>query len=339
MIELPRFLERLERPRDDAEASRPVIPTDDDGSTRRVGVEIEFNGATIGDAVAVIAEALDGEPGEQTDYEWYVDSDALGRVTVELDHHSLKAHARERGPDQRRGVFETIFASAAAPFVPVEVVTEPLKPEAIVRLDDVAVALAQVGAFGTREGLLHAYGVHYNPQVVSTSVEDLHATLRAYAVLQDWLFTSLDVDVSRTSLPFVDAFDDSYVAELIDGPAPRTLEELVDRHLDANPTRNRALDVLPLFRHLAPEVVERHRDIDLARVKPRPTWHFRLTDSRVGESDWSVVRGWRHWLIVEDLAADPDRLDDMAAATQRSRSVPLGRKILSWTDEVTAWLK
>jgi hypothetical protein len=51
-----------------------------------------------------------------------------------------------------------------------------------------------------------------------------------------------------------------------------------------------------------------------ARVKSRPTFHYRLPDSRVGEAGWRVTDEWRRWLVVEEVAASPNRLARLAAA-------------------------
>ena len=73
-----------------------------------------------------------------------------------------------------------------------------------------------------------------------------------------------EVDLSRRITSYIDPFPDEYVEVLLDGPAPQSLESLVDTYLDFNPTRNRALDMLPLFKFVLPERVGRkiaHSDL------------------------------------------------------------------------------
>ena len=82
---------------------------------------------------------------------------------------------------------------------------------------------------------------------------------------------------------------------------------LIDDYLKDNPTRNRVLDMLPLFMFLDKDRVE--AAVEDSLVRPRPTLHYRLPNSEVDEPDWSLSLAWNDWMQVEALANDAARLD------------------------------
>lgn len=113
--------------------------------------------------------------------------------------------------------------------------------------------------------------------------------------------------------------------------------QLVDDYLELNPTRNRALDFLPLFLHLDERRVR--SVVEDRRVKARPALHYRLPNCEIDTPGWGLGQVWRDWLQVEHLAAEPDRLravcDDYAGYLDRF----LSRLLENWREEVGAWLK
>jgi hypothetical protein len=79
-----------------------------------------------------------------------------------------------------------------------------------------------------------------------------------------------DINLTRRITSYIDPFPIEYVRKVI-APAYRPdLGTLIDDYLEHNPTRNRALDLLPLFLHLDEERVRAITDDPL--IKPRPTF-------------------------------------------------------------------
>jgi hypothetical protein len=87
---------------------------------------------------------------------------------------------------------------------------------------------------------------------------------------------------------------------------------LIDDYLDASPSRNRELDMLPLFAHLDHDRVRAR--LPYEKISARPTFHYRLPDSRVDDPAWTIAADWNRWVEVERLACDPARLVRLAAA-------------------------
>jgi hypothetical protein len=131
------------------------------------------------------------------------------------------------------------------------------------------------------------------------------------------------VDPVRHALRFASPYPAGYCRLLLDPAYAPDLPQLIDDYLRYNPTRNRGLDLLPLFAQLDPARVR--RVMDDPRIKPRPTFHFRLPNSRVGDPSWSITGEWRVWLEVERLASDPQRLAELGGRMRRRLERPWHR--------------
>ena len=104
-------------------------------------------------------------------------------------------------------------------------------------------------------------------------------------------------------------------------------------HLDRL-TRDRELDLLPLFAHLVPDQV--YATVSETLVKPRPTFHYRLPNSRVDDAAWGgVIEEWNRWVAVERLAADAPRL---AEARVEVRDRLAGENDQGWREWPGGWL-
>ncbi len=80
------------------------------------------------------------------------------------------------------------------------------------------------------------------------------------------------------------------------------LDTFVADYLAANPTRKRALDLLPVLSVLLPDRVR--RALPHEKIGPRPVLHYRLPQAHVGDPEWSIMPSWHEWLRVEALAEE-----------------------------------
>lgn len=302
----------------------PPVRSNARGEPRSVGVEIELTGLDVAAIADTVARLFGGTVARETDYLARVATE-LGEFRVEVDLHLLQRIGRSRAqPSGDTGVVAALrdaVAAVAERIAPFEVVTPPLPVVALPQVDELVHALAAAGARGTDAGLLYALGLHLNPEVPAATAPVIHAHLRAYAILEPWLRARSGVDVSRRLTPFVDPYPAAYVQRLLAEDVAPPLWRLIDEYLRHNPTRNRGLDLLPLFSTLDRERVA--AAVPDPRVKARPTFHYRLPDSRVGDPGWRVTDEWRRWLMVEEVAASPTqlaRLADAYTATLRGTS-------------------
>jgi hypothetical protein len=309
---------------------------------RRVGVELELGGLELEIVAQIVEEHLGGALQERGRYKKEVSGDEAGAWSVEIDFAWLKELGqRDRDPDALltplEDAGERVLRKTSEWLIPVEVVSPPLPMDRLGEVDALIERLRSAGAEGTDEALLNAFGLQLNPEMPATDANTLLSYLRAFLCLSDWLQERAEVDLTRQLTVFVDPFPADYLRRVLDRGYQPDLSTLIDDYLDANPTRNRALDCLPLFLHLDEARVR--TVVDDPRVKSRPTLHYRLPNSEIGRPGWGLRKIWVDWLQVEHLAADRGRLRRLCDAYGAFLDRPLGRLLGSWSEEVTPWLK
>lgn len=313
----------------------------DAGAPRRVGVEIEFTHLELDQIAALVTDLFGGEIFRETDYEIRVSSPDLGEFRIEIDFAYLKRLGQERAiGDTAPGLWdrmsEDLLATFAHHMIPCEIVTPPLPFDRLADLDRLVDCLQEAGAKGTHEALVYAFGVHFNPEAPSLRAESILAYLRAFVLLYDWLKAELHVDTARRLSPFIRAYPIPYVQSILQADYRPGIYSLIDDYLAYNPTRNRALDMLPLFAH-----IDRSRvlaAVNDPHVHARPTYHYRLSNSRVGDPYWRLTDEWRYWLVIEALAANSEKLTAMAADYRTILNMPLGDVFSNWIKKTKQWL-
>ncbi|RRJ82848.1 amidoligase family protein [Aestuariirhabdus litorea] len=301
------------------------------GAERRVGFELEFSGVSLEQASAAVEALPGGRIVDSTVAERVIDTD-LGRFRVELDWNFLKQQAAQNhGQEEWLGT----VADVAALLVPVEVVCPPVEIGHLEQLDGLVDALRAGGATGTGESMLAAYGLHINPESPDLEASTLSAYLSAFALLQWWLSEAHQVDLTRKVSPYIDLFSESFVRPLLLEP-PGTMESLMELYLQHNPSRNRALDMLPLLAEIDEERVRSR--VDDPKIKARPTFHYRLANCQIEQSDWYLSDPWNIWCVLEAVAERPDWLEELGREfLARSRPL-LGVNRTEWVDYLKQWL-
>jgi hypothetical protein len=303
-----------------------------DGKLRTVGFELEFAGLTLDEASAAVRQALHGEVSTATAAEQKITVEGLGEFGVEVDWDFLKRLAQQH---QARHYELSLLSDTASLLVPVEVVCPPIEITALWRLDQLVTKLRQAGAKGTDNSLLAAYGVHVNAEIPELSAQVIDAFLKAFCLLQWWLVKTHKVNLTRRITPYVDLYPDRYLRQVISAREP-ALAQIIDDYLDHNPTRNRALDMLPLFSELDAERVT--ATVEDLRIKARPTFHYRLPNCLIDESDWSLAESWNTWCIVEELAARPEDLACLCDEFLLHWRPAFGVDEAAWINRIDQWL-
>ena len=317
-------------------------PKNVEGNTRRVGVELEMGGLELDALAALVARFLDLEISSEGRYERKLLGDPAGDWAVEFDYNLLKKLGRkERGgaalTDQMGQSAEDLLAWAAETFVPLEIVSPPLPLDRLKEVEALIAHLREAGATGTSSSAVHAFGIQLNPELPSHEATTITASLKAFACLYEWLALRGVVDLSRRVTSYVDPFPTDYVKKLLAADYWPGLTTLIDDYLADNPTRNRALDMLPLFTFLDEERVRAITNDPL--IKARPTFHYRLPDCRIDEPDWGLHGAWNDWVEVERLAADEARLRACCGAYLEFLDSPWKRLVSKWATSIdTKWL-
>jgi len=282
----------------------PLCPAETaEGRPRKLGVEIEFGGLTEREAATIVTRELGGTVHQKAAHDLVVEATDWGDVEICLDtayRDKAGSAVADLGLELGRAV------------VPVEIVTPPLTSDRLPALDRLRGTLRKAGAQGSRNGMLLGFGVHLNPEIAGETAEAILPTVRAYALMEDWLRHADPIDSARRLLPFVDPYPRSFVDRLARDAEAWSLGVFTDVYLTETPTRNRGLDMLPCLAHLDPDRVKTALGDNKAAAGARPTFHYRLPDCRIDERGWRLAYEWNRWVMVERLAADKHALDTLA---------------------------
>ncbi len=319
----------------------PAIRTSE-GAPRRVGVEVEMIGLDVAEVSRIVTEFLDGELETLSRYEHLVHGDSAGDWGIELDYGYLKELGRNDEADNDlqelvSDAAELVLRKGAETVVPVEIVSPPLPFERLADIQQLIAILRNAGAEGSGAGVSYAFGMQFNPELPGLDAKTVTAYLKAFFCLYDWLMKQTKIDLTRKLTGFSASFPSNYVKKVIDPDYWPDQDTLIDDYLADNPTRNRALDMLPLFLHLDEERLR--AVVDDPRVKARPTLHYRLPNCEIDRDDWGVHLAWNDWLEVEELACDRDTLQQVCIAYAEWLDQPLQRLFDDWADEVTRWIR
>lgn len=319
--------------------SLPLSVDTERGQPRRVGVELEFIGLTPQAVAEQVQKCFGGSIESISDYEIEVRDTQHGDYTVELDMTYLKERGRsrdQREADMLEDLAENVVALVAKHLVPVEIVAPPIAVHDLWELEDLVAAVRQAGAKGTKHAPTYAFGLHLNPELPATDADTVRRYLQAFLCLYPWLLERSAVDLSRRVTPYIDPFPEAYLKVMLAPDYAPGQQALIDDYLELNPTRNRALDMLPLFAYLDEERVR--EAVEDRRVKARPTLHYRLPNCQLDEPDWHLVRPWRDFLQLDALAAQPELLAG-ACAECLERSDKLGDRLFgNWAEAAYAWV-
>lgn len=317
----------------------PANPLKSDGSPRRVGVEFEFQGIGISDLATLTASTLGGTLSETSQAEYNVSVQGQGDFRVEVDYALLKKAAKAQGEDDGSlghrvdAIAVDLLSAASAALVPCEVVAPPLPmAELAAPMDALVEAIRLAGGEGTRRSPLYAFGVHLNVEPPSLEAHSVTAYLKAFVCLFDWLVHDGEVDLARRLTPYIQKFPSDYERLLAQPAYWPDWDTLVIDYLRANPTRNRALDMLPMLSEINPAAVELVVNDD--RVNARPAFHYRLANCLIDEPDWSIAAPWRRWLVIEHLASDTDLLNALCAEFVSDRDRVMHKIDGAWREHV-----
>ncbi len=73
-------------------------------------------------------------------------------------------------------------------------------------------------------------------------------------------------------------------------------------------------------------------------MKPRETFHYRLPNSSVSRPGWTLAQEWNLWVVIEELADDPEKMVRMSEeylALKKDTLIGFGGK---WAKQTDQWL-
>ena len=313
-----------------------------EGKPRRVGVELEFAAVNAERVARRVAALYGGEIVREDAHRYHINDTRFGPFIAELDTQYAHRNPAEPAHETQGlgGLFEglretmrEIYGDVGSLVIPYEVVCPPIAVSDLPQLENLRLALKDEGALGTKDHLLHAFGAQFNPDIATRDPGWIMAVLKSQILLSDWLRAIMTIDMSRQFMAFADPFPTGYVQRVLEPDYWPETDRLIEDYLAENPTRNRELDMLPLFSWLDPDRVSSR--VKSSLVKARPTFHYRLPDANISQPDWSLTLEWNRWCVVERLAEDRDALAEMGDAYLEN-----ARRFIrdEWALRCTEWL-
>lgn len=288
---------------------RPPFRRTVHGVIRRVGVEVEFQGISAKNAARALAVELGGTCREEDPHAFHILDTAIGRLAVELDLRYAHPRRSEATPRVRLGPAQAAWlGTALGAFVPRELVTAPLPIDELDCVDRAVGVLRAAGARGSGATWFGSLGLHFNIDPPSLDAETLTAVLKAFLLLNARL--RRETTAPTASAAFLPKpYPDAYVRRVVAPDYWPDRSTLAEDYLAANPTRNRDLDLLPLFLHLNPAQVRAR--LPYEKIGSRAVFHYRLPRAYVADPAWSIAAAWNGWIAVETLAGDRERLNEL----------------------------
>ncbi len=313
-----------------------------EGQPRRIGVEVEFAVLSARDVALKLCREFGGRVEERNPHRFRVADTELGTFIAELD--TQYAHpVRTAGQTSDAPLFASFedivdrlrvfYGDVSSLIVPCEIASPPLTLDNLVRFDAFVAKLTEAGAAGTGSSPFYAFGAHLNPDIATMDAAWITAVLKAEMLLSEWLRQIMSIDLTRLLTSFVDPFPERYVKMVVSPDYWPDTTALIDDYLASNPTRDRELDMLPLFAWI--DEVKVRRAAPAVKIGKRPAFHYRLPNANLGEPGWSLGLEWNRWCVIERLADDRPRLDAMGAAYIENRQRLLPER---WAVRASEWL-
>ncbi len=301
-------------------------------SVRRVGFELEFANLPIEQAADIICSTYTGkQSADSTQAEVAVNVDNFGKFNVELDWQYAQKKAREIKDSDNKENYEDILkhiTTLASQIVPTEIVCPPIPIDNLASLDALINALRAAGAAGTDQSFVYAFGVHINPELPSLSAKTLTHYLQAFCVAQEWLVEAHGVDFSRRITPYINLYTNDYIKTVLGYNSNTSLNDIIKDYLHFNPSRNRALDLLPLLKHLDNDAIM--QKLPNEKINARPTFHYRLPNCEIDKDNWQLSQCWNIWCVIEVLADDKTLLNSIKAQWLERNNATVNLKKPTW---------
>ncbi len=312
---------------------------------RKAGFELEFSNIDMEKILDILQSHFEFQVQKHNNF-LYTLSSKDGDFTLELDFElltkqtlksNIKQFFEEFGVNiktQDLENLEQMVGKLSKDIVPYEISTPPLPLNKLDLVDKIVSTLSQNNAKGTKDKLYNAFGLHINIELVSLEVSSILNYLKAYLILQDYINKDAQIDLARKITPYIDNFKPEYIKYVLDENHFPTQDQLIDDYLFYNPTRNRSLDMLPILAFLDEKRVR--EKLPKEKIKPRPAFHYRLSNSMIGDPNWEIADEWNRWILVENLANDKKGLEQLSK--EYLQHIDNFINLQTWESKVKQWL-
>ncbi|ALJ00385.1 amidoligase family protein [Rufibacter tibetensis] len=327
------------------------VERNQEGKVRTVGFELEFANVGIGECLQIVQDLYGGRVEMENRFSAKVVDTRIGSFSVEIDLKlltekqyktlfdklNIDIQSVKIGQDTLENMIDDALESVIQKVIPYEIGCPPLPYHQLEELEALRQALFEHHAKGTEAFFTNAFGTHINTEIPDTEPATILRYIRAFLLLYPWLLEAGETDFARRNLTsFINPFPDEYSQLVLDPSYAPGLEQLIDDYHQYNPDRNRPLDMYPLFAYVREEQVNSYTN--LGSVKARKTFHYRLPNSCVSDPDWTLAQEWNNWVVIEELAANPDRIREMSLEFLNMKENTLLGFERKWCKQTEQWL-
>ena len=326
--------------------NKPPLTVNPSGEERKTGYEFEFTGIDLEEIAGLISELYGGTIQKISTYIFEVQDTDLGTFKLELDAQLLRDKKYERllktvGFDlesyKEKDAVEDSLKGIASAVVPFEIITPPIPLSSMKMLNKLVDKLREHKAKGTGSSFIYAFGLHLNPEIPDESAESLLNHLRAYVMLDPWIRKDADVNISRKITPFINEYEAMYIQHILNPDYRPDLNQLIGDYFVYGNSRNRPLDMLPVFMYLNETLTSGL--IKDTITASRPTYHYRLPNCSLEDENWSLAAEWNRWVLVEKMAANEKVLNQYSRAWLKMRKDTLIGFENKWVELMSRWVK
>ncbi|KAA3438428.1 amidoligase family protein [Rufibacter hautae] len=327
------------------------IEKNKEGQVRTVGFELEFANVGINECLEIVQVLYGGEIEWENRFSAKLVNTRLGDFSVEIDLKLLTEKQYKAlfeklninvehikfGEETLENLIDDTLEAVIQKVIPYEIGVPPLPYDQLEQLEVLRQSLYEHHAKGTEAFITNAFGTHINVEIPDTEPTTILRYIRAFLLLYPWLLEAGETDFARKNLTsFINPFPAEYNQLVLDPAYTPTLEQLIDDYHQYNPDRNRPLDMYPLFAHVRPDQVNQFTN--LGSVKARKTFHYRLPNSCVSDPTWTLAQEWNNWVVIEELANDPDRITQMSKEYLNLKENTLIGFEKKWCKQTEQWL-
>lgn len=324
----------------------PLSTQNPSGEERCTGYEFEFTGVEIPEAAGLVQSLYGGSVSRISTYEYHVEETLFGTFKLELDAQLLREKKYEKtlksiGIDlstfKNIESIEDKLKNMASSVVPFEIITPPIPLSKMPELQKLVDELRNWKAKGTGSSVLYAFGLHLNPEISSDSTQSLLNHLRAFVLLDPWIRKDAKINISRRITPYINEYKEEYLQLILSSAYQPSLEEFIRDYFRYDNSRNRPLDMLPVFKHLEPELTDSLLKETL--TSGRPAYHYRLPNCSIEDPEWSLADEWNRWVIVEILANDTTVLNQYSKTYLKMKKETLLGFETKWIELMDRWVR
>lgn len=314
---------------------------------RKSGFELEFAGLNPYECALIVQKIYGGEIQKHNRFA-FTCKGKFGKFDCVYDAKSLiekkyQSFFKEFGIDLNLidpdAIIDTIVEKGASLFVPCEITTPPLEFNDFNTLNDLVTYLKNAGAKGTTQNIHYAFGLHINLETPDLEAKTLLSYLQSYILLEPYIKEISTIDLTRRITAFIDPFPPAYIKQILTSSYnPTSTKKLMRDYLTLNPTRNRALDMTPIFGTIDENYTKANiQEPEL--LKPRPAFHYRLPNCSIGEKGWNIANEWNNFMLVEKLANDDNMRQNLLTAYERIQDEYFFGKKSKHLETIKSWAK